>query len=804
MKYDGYAGRKNGMAYLVSSYDPNCCHRTPGAIRAKWIRNMERQLIPITASILLGAGSLRAASDPAWLDSYKIAWDSQSADARGSMPIGGGNIALNVWIEKDELLIYIGSPDSWSYRGAGFNTQMQTKLGRMRLKFTPVAWAKEFRQELDLASNSIVLSGKSTAGHAMQLRVWIDAMQPVVHLEGQSDSPLEAAVSIEYPTGLAMAPHNPGQTYGSLVREGRIDGDSIEWWERSPAVDEGRNEYIRRFHIEEIGGLLPNPMANRTMGGRLSGAGFVADGTGQGTYEGREFKSVKLKSAKPLKTFDLRASMRIAQDPTLEEWQAQVKKLEVAKRATAQADWKTSAAWWRDFWDRSRIVINPGKGPDDPAWQAGRNYQLFRALLASNRAGEFPTLFNGGPFTCEPNPDTRNWFDCQFMAQNQRLVYWPMLKSGDYDLLKVGLEYYRRSTDFQTAWAKHFWKIDGLAFPEGMGIYGSDWCPNPEGHGGPAHLTYHNVSGMEFAIMMLESGSYGGTDVRPYLPIALGYLKYYDQYYRAQTKRLTGKELDDKGHLVIFPGNAIEMYQETRNDTCTLSGLMALSKTLLGLPAKLLTSEQRTFCAAFRKTLPPLPLRERRDHQTLAPAESWKSASTWDNIELPELYPVFPFHIYGVGKPDLQLAHDTWEFSFDHPRQKRNFCWYQSLVYAGDLGLTEEARELALGKLLWPYHEKGGQSGMRYPAFYDTHGFCQRPDFDHGGCAMVGLQEMLMQTVDQKVLLFPAWPKDWDCEFKLHAPFGTTVAGILKAGKLEKLSVTPESRAKDVVNMLGK
>ncbi len=407
-------------------------------------------------------------------------------------------------------------------------------------------------------------------------------------------------------------------------------------------------------------------------------------------------------------------------------------------------------------------------------------------------------------FTCEPNPDMRNWFDCQFMAQNQRLVYWPMLKSGDYDLLKVGLEYYRRSTDLQTAWAKHFWKVDGLAFNEGMGIYGADWAPNPEGHGGPGHLTYHKVSGMEFAIMMLESGSYGGADVRPYLPIALGYLKYHDQFYRRETKKLTGKELDDKGRLVIFPGNAIEMYQETRNDACTISGLMALSKAVLDLPANVLPADQRAFCEAFRKTLPPLPTRERRGHQTLAPAESWKSASTWDNIELPELYPVFPFHVYGVGRPGLQLARDTWEFSFDHPRQKRNFCWYQSLIYTADLGLTEEAREFALGKLLWPYHEKGGQSGMRYPAFYDTHGFCQRPDFDHGGCAMVGLQDMLMQTVDGKILLFPAWPKDWDCEFKLHAPIRTTVAGVLKAGKLEKLTVTPETRAKDVVNMLGK
>jgi hypothetical protein len=713
------------------------------------------------------------------------------------MPIGGGNIALNVWVEKDELMIYFGSPDCWSYRGMGYNTQMQTKLGRLRLKFTPVAWAKEFHQELDLASNSIVLSGKAADGNAIKLRVWIYAMQPVVHIEGQSDSPLEAAVSVEYPSGLAMAPPNEGQTCGPLVREGRIDGDSIKWWERSLAIDEGRNGYIRRFNIKVIAGLLPNSMASRTMGGRLSGAGFVADGTGEGAYDGREFKSVRLKSAKPLKTIDLHASLRIAQDTTLEEGRAQVKKLEVAKHATTQADWKASSARWQGFWDRSRIVINPGKGPDDPAWQTGRNYQLFRALLASNRTGKFPTLFNGGPFTCEPDPDLRNWFDSQFLAQNQRLVYWPMLKSGDFDLLKVGLEYYCRSTDLQTAWAKHFWKI------EGMDIYGADWTPNLEGHGGPAHLTYHKVSGMEFAIMMLESESYGGTDVRPCLTIALGYLKYYDKFYREQTKKLTDKELDDKGHLVIFPGNAIEMYQETRNDACTISGLMALSKTVLGLPAKLLTADQRAFYESFRKTLPPLPLRERREHQTLAPAESWKSASTWDNIELPELYPVFPFHVYGVGKPDLQLVRDTWQFSFDHARQKRNFCWYQSLVYTANLGLTEEARDLAMGKLLWPHHEKGGQSGMRYPAYYDTHGFCQGPDFDHAGCALVGLQDMLRQTVDRKILLFLAWPKDWDREFKLHAPFGTTVAGILKNCKLEKLSVIPETRAKDVGNMLG-
>jgi|GEM_PF-2627680 len=35
---------------------------------------------------------------------------------------------------------------------------------------------------------------------------------------------------------------------------------------------------------------------------------------------------------------------------------------------------------------------------------------------------------------------------------------------------------------------------------------------------------------------------------------------------------------------------------------------------------------------------------------------------------------------------------------------------------------------------------------------------------------MIGLQEMLLQTIGDQIVLFPAWPKDWAVDFKLHAP----------------------------------
>ena len=61
------------------------------------------------------------------------------------------------------------------------------------------------------------------------------------------------------------------------------------------------------------------------------------------------------------------------------------------------------------------------------------------------------------------------------------------------------------------------------------------------------------------------------------------------------------------------------------------------------------------------------------------------------------------------------------------------------------------------------------------------------------------LQSMLLQVRGDKLLLFPAWPKDWDADFKLHAPVNTVVEGVYRNGKLEKLTVTPTARAKDIV-----
>ena len=92
------------------------------------------------------------------------------------------------------------------------------------------------------------------------------------------------------------------------------------------------------------------------------------------------------------------------------------------------------------------------------------------------------------------------------------------------------------------------------------------------------------------------------------------------------------------------------------------------------------------------------------------------------------------------------------------------------------MGLTDEARRLNAEKLAdGPY---------RFPAFWDP-GFDWAPDLNRGGSGMIGLQEMLLQEQpDGELMLFPAWPKEWNVRFRLRATNGRVVEAEMREGRV--------------------
>ena len=119
--------------------------------------------------------------------------------------------------------------------------------------------------------------------------------------------------------------------------------------------------------------------------------------------------------------------------------------------------------------------------------------------------------------------------------------------------------------------------------------------------------------------------------------------------------------------------------------------------------------------------------------------------------------------------------------------------WQQANIHAARLGDAEVARDLNARKM-----ENGP---YRFPAFWpETIDWA--PDHNWGGSGMIGIQEMLLQTHFAsgelgKIRLLPAWPAEWDVDFKLHAPGRTTVECRFESGEIVCLKVEPKERQSD-------
>jgi len=446
-----------------------------------------------------------------------------------------------------------------------------------------------------------------------------------------------------------------------------------------------------------------------------------------------------------------------------------------------------AANWWAAFWKRSFIYI--GGDQHSPEWQAGRNYQLFRYMLGCNAHGDYPTKFNGGLFTVDPSltdsslrftPDFRNWGGGTMTAQNQRLVYWPMLRSGDFELMKPQFEFYLRSLQTAGLRSRIYWGHGGACFTEQLENFG---LPNnaeygwnmPAGHDKGVEynnwLEYEWDTVLEFCLMMLEV-----PERNKYVPFVESCLQFFEEHYRM---------LDSDGHTILYPGSGAETYKLAIDAASTIAGLRVVLTKLIGVKG----GTDARWDTMLRR-LPPLPYRSIDGHVTISPAKTWERIN---NKECPQLYPVFPWGLYGIGRPGLDTAINTFKYDTDAIRFRSYVGWKQDNIFAARLGMTREAATLTIDKLR--------DGPRRFPAFWGP-GFDWVPDHNWGGSGMLGLQEMLLQTEGRKIYLFPAWPKEWDVHFKLWAPYHTTVEAVLRKGKLESLIVEPELRRRDIINML--
>ncbi|HTV42137.1 MAG TPA: DUF5703 domain-containing protein [Candidatus Sulfotelmatobacter sp.] len=727
-----------------------------------------------------------------------VTWNVPGNDENDSMPIGNGDIAANVWTEQNgDLVLLVAKPDAWTETGK------LVKLGRLRIRMNPnpFAHAADFTQTLELESGSVeIQSGANT------IRVWIDANRPVLHVDGHLAVPVSWQADVELWRTNTESSSMPSPQRGGLFEFGGhalpIDfepdtvlspgADSVAWCHYNLA-----SIYPTVFQQEHLESLLPkypDPLFHRCFGAMITGPGLVAS------------NSQTLKSASPGQEIRLNLYALTEKNVSSPEiWRAHLNSLAARiRRANLPEAWKHHQQWWNDFWNRSWIHV---AGTPD-ASDVSQGYAMQRYMMACSSRGEYPVKFNGGLFTvghdmpededsttADHNPDFRAWGN-SYWNQNNRLLYWPLIATGDEDLLQSWFQMYFNALPLAEDRARIYYHHEGAAFVETMYFWGlpnlNDFgWDNPSNQLASEWMRYHIQGALEVVAQMLDSYDYtqNADFARHELaPFANAIVTYYDQHWPR----------DANGKIRMFPAQSLETYQrDAVNPTPDIAGLDAILPRLLALPRRFTSTEQRELWSKVLRDLPPIPMGKTfhgklprsgpgdpNGTAIILPAAQYGKTR---NAENPQLYVAFPYRLYGVGKPGLKLARDTFAarlFPMDT-------CWGQDGTEASVLGLTDVAKKTVIAE----FTDYGNE---RFKWFWKA-GHDWIPDLDDGGSGMITLQNMLMQCEGRQILLLPAWPADWTADFKLHASYQTTVEGRVENGHILNLIVTPSSRKRDVV-----
>ncbi|MDR2384508.1 MAG: hypothetical protein LBD80_02415, partial [Tannerella sp.] len=376
--------------------------------------------------------------------------------------------------------------------------------------------------------------------------------------------------------------------------------------------------------------------------------------------------------------------------------------------------------------------------------------------------------------------------------QNTRLPYFSMPAAGDFDMMQPLFNQYFEMLPLCTSRVRKYFGHGGAYYPECIYFWGDvflesygweSWKTRQDKLQKSGYHKYEWVGGLELASMALEYYEYtedAGFLNTKAIPLAIEVLRFFDEHYT------TGAD----GKLFMSPSQALETWWDCDNPTPELAGIYAVTERLERLPENALTADRKKFVSELKQKLPKLPLTKSPDGKMmLAPAGRFEQNR---NVENPELYAVFPFRLISYEKPNVEWGIEA----FKHRRDRGAFGWRQDDVFASYLGLTDEA----VNHLVQRARNKHKES--RFPAFWGPN-YDWIPDQDHGGILTKGVQSLVMQCEGKRIDLFPAFPAaNWDCEFKLHAPYNTTVEGKLKNGKITELKVSPEERRKDIHDML--
>jgi len=724
-------------------------------------------------------------------DNYNVIWNEPSKIASDAMPLGNGTTgALVSVLEDGKIWVSVRHVDAWS------EAHRLLKLGDVEINVSPNPFKNYFKQELILSQGAIILEGDN----GFNSKIWIDANNSVIHLENSSNEKIKVDVKLHNwrdkaknikETNFKGVPGGIEESPDVIVEN---EKDAIIWYHQ--------NSHTEAFEIAVKALEIPIPekihnvLENRIFGAWITGQHMT--GTSPSTLTSTSEKRHHLK-----------ISTSVKQVESSEKWMVALEELANTKNKEKK-EWNQHVSWWTNFWNKSYIHLSGSKEAETTS--AGYAYAMYLNAMAGK--GEFPIIWNGSMFAPAlsevpqrnhtgfkyfKDPDYRSWGNLM-LHQNLRLPFYSMNAAGQFDYTQTFIDLYMRGFPAMKEHTKAVFGHGGTVIRESTtlwgviapGVYGihreglepgqqkSEW-----------HRTHWNA-GLEVAWFLTEHYDYTQNEnfaTDTLIPFASDIIKFFDVHWSHRDGKL------------YFPDvHVLESFRKADNPMPFVAGLRCVLQRLLSLPEHLTTKDDRNYWKEVLDRVPEIPTRKRNGKTILANAEVMKSQKV--NVEVAELYSVFPYHIFGVGLPGLEIAQETYknrttlveDVGGKNPRWAPGHLrggWHPESIMAAMVGLTDSVKR----EVIWALHRPVPE--QRYPGFFkSTHD--GTPDVQHSSVAATALQRMILQDVKEKIVIIPAWPKEWNCNFKLYAKKNTVVEGEVREGKISELKVFPKSRAKDV------
>ena len=717
---------------------------------------------------------------PNFLSKHDVVYKTPAMDGYEGFPLGNGDVGAMFWQNPTGYTVQLNKCDLWDASGDTDGGEALRSAGRLTVDFGvpchDFLYLGEFDSRLSMCKGMAQTRGEAPFLNTRS-QAWVQADGHVFLLacEATGQGDLKAT---GVPVRIAL------ERWGS-----RVMPMWYSTFNRNPAVGLGAARIQaegRDVWLTEPLSYGPFTIAARVLGDAGARPEIIHAHRGEITL-----------LAKPSQKFTVAVAVVKTQKAGDDTVKAARKLLDDCEARTTEQLREAHAKWWADFWGKSFVSI----GND----YLENLYYMHLYIMGSASRGDYPMMFNGGLFL--PNHDIRNWNHAYLW--NIQQAYWSVAAAGHPELLKPFLDTYWRIKPACEQYAKARGAPGGYLLCEMHTLHGAML-------GRDAYTMQNNFTPASQAAQFFDEYWRKTGDVAFLREKAYPMMKAAAEFY---LKTLKWDAARNEYSLMSAPCEVWGSDEGNWHRNCITD--MAMIRTsfarLVEISALLgVDEDKRKQWGDVLTKLPGWPVMGEKDKSVFGVAFNGDNkpiiAPLHNDSYARDCHPIFPSGALGLkdqGSPLFDVACRTIKA---YPLNK--FGAIEPLATAAArLGLGEDAEAHLLSSVRRLQHFPNGlfyninhmfvnsryKDLVKDPEFISQRdyitdratriqGFAPQTPFIQSGHEPHGIlaatiNEMLLQSQDGVIRVFPATPKAWPASFQLLANGAFWVSSSRAPGK---------------------